>query len=440
MRWTRWQLITLASLTVGYAGYYICRSNLSVASPLLQAQGYTKEQIGSIASAGVLTYAVGKILNGVLGDYLGGRVMFLLALLGSIAATIAFGLASGLAAFTVIWCVNRFVQSAGWGAAMKITGHWFAPVTYGRAVGILCLSYLFGDAAARLILSEVIRDGATWQRVFFVSAAILAAIGVASFFTLRNRPEDVGLPAVAGAANSVFAEKGDESRPDSLRHHLLSFARSPAFWLVCVMSFGLTLIRETFNLWTPTYLVEAASLTKDRAAQASALFPFFGGVSVLACGFLSDRLANGRRAAIMLAFLAPGAVMMVVLGNLNDGSPVWMRLVLLSTVGFLIIGPYSFLSGAISLDMGSKRGVATAAGIIDSVGYFAGVLSGQFIGSLAQSRGWPIALSALAGVSILTALAAAAYWFFHERRGTPKLAVTVRAETSETLEPAGRVS
>ncbi len=423
MRWTRGQVVVLASLTFGYAGYYVCRSNLSVASPLLQAEGYSKAQIGSIASAGVLTYAIGKIINGIVGDYVGGRVMFLLALLGSVAATVAFGLASGLLAFTVIWCVNRFVQSAGWGAAMKITGHWFPQATYGRAVGILCLSYLFGDAAARLILGGFMYEGATWQRIFFIAAGILTIIGLVIFFTLRNRPEDVGLPAVPGASESVFADKGDESRPDNIRHHLMSFARSRAFWLVCIMSFGLTLIRETFNMWTPTYLVEAASLSKDRAAQASALFPFFGGLSVLACGFLSDRLASGRRAAIMLAFLAPGAIMMIVLGNLGEGSSTGVRLFILSAVGFLIIGPYSFLSGAISLDMGSKRGVATAAGIIDSVGYFASVMSGQFVGSLAQSRGWPFALSSLAGVSVLTAVAAAAYWWVHERRSARRLKV-----------------
>jgi MFS transporter, OPA family, glycerol-3-phosphate transporter len=415
MRWTRWQLITIASLTIGYAGYYVCRSNLSVASPLLQADGFTKAEIGSIASAGVLTYAVGKIVNGVAGDYLGGRLMFLLALLGSIGATVAFGLASGLAAFTVIWCVNRFVQSAGWGAAMKITGHWFSPETYGRAVAVLCLSYLFGDAAARLILGDIIKRGASWQHLFFIAAGILAAIGVVIVFTLRNRPEDVGLPGVAGAAQSVFAEEGDQSRPDSLAHHLRAFAASPAFWVVCIMSFGLTLIRETFNTWTPTYLVEAASLTKDQAAKASALFPFFGGVSVLACGFLSDRVAKGRRAAIMLAFLAPGAITMVALGSLDESMPTSLRLALLSLVGFFIIGPYSFLSGAISLDMGSKRGVATAAGLIDAVGYLAGVLSGRYIGSLAQERGWSIALTALAGIAVLTAFAAAFYWFVHER-------------------------
>ena len=74
----RWQWITAGSLFTGYAAYYICRSNLSVATPLLLAEyadrGLTKEGMGLIASAGVATYAIGKVINGLLADRLGGRV------------------------------------------------------------------------------------------------------------------------------------------------------------------------------------------------------------------------------------------------------------------------------------------------------------------------------------------------------------------------------
>ena len=54
----RWQWITAGSLFTGYAAYYICRSNLSVATPLLMAEyadrGLTKEGMGLIASGGMI--------------------------------------------------------------------------------------------------------------------------------------------------------------------------------------------------------------------------------------------------------------------------------------------------------------------------------------------------------------------------------------------------
>ena len=221
---------------------------------------------------------------------------------------------------------------------------------------------------------------------------------------------------VQGAKQTgVFGAEGDCERPDSLLGHLAPFLRSVSFWFVCLLSFGLTLIRETFNLWTPTYLVEAAGLSNSRAAEASALFPFFGGLSVIAAGYLSDTVAKGRRAGVICLFLIPGAIVMTLLGTVAQDSSTAVKLVLVSAAGFLIIGPYSFLAGSISLDIGSKRGVATSAGIVDAVGYLAGILSGRYVGTLAQDHGWTHAFGFLAIVALLSAVAAAAYWVIQER-------------------------
>lgn len=69
----RWQVRTAAGLFVGYSAYYLCRSNLAVAAPLLirefGSQGLNKEVLGQLASVGVLFYALGKVFNGVLGDF-----------------------------------------------------------------------------------------------------------------------------------------------------------------------------------------------------------------------------------------------------------------------------------------------------------------------------------------------------------------------------------
>src|SRR5262249_45699268 len=146
----RWQRTTAAALLVGYAGYYVCRSDLSVVSPQLLwqfgAAGIDKTRLGLVSSAGVLAYAVGKFINGIGVDMIGGRRMFVAGMVGSVLATLAFGAAGSLTAFLVWWSVNRFIQSMGWGALVKIASHWYEPQRYGRVMGVLSLSFLFGDA------------------------------------------------------------------------------------------------------------------------------------------------------------------------------------------------------------------------------------------------------------------------------------------------------
>ena len=91
-------------------------------------------------------------------------------------------------------------------------------------------------------------------------------------------------------------------------------------------------------------------------------------------------------------------------------APVW----LVGLVGFLMLGPYSYLAGAISLDLGGKQGGATACGIIDGVGYLGAILAGGSVARLSVDYGWAGAFQGLALVALFTSLAAAV--FFHMQR------------------------
>jgi len=158
-------------------------------------------------------------------------------------------------------------------------------------------------------------------------------------------------------------------------------------------------------LWTPTYLTQAAGMTAGQAAGASALFPFFGGISVIVCGSLSDRLGRSGRAALLMISLALATVALLVMGTGLMRAPV----VLLATLGFLIIGPYSFLAGAIALDFGGKAGAGTASGIIDGIGYLGGVLSGDTMARISVDYGWSGAFLVLAGLAFASSVTAAAF-------------------------------
>ena len=122
---------------------------------------------------------------------------------------------------------------------------------------------------------------------------------------------------------------------------------------------------ETFNTWIPTYFTESLSMSPGEAADKSVLFPFFGGHLRALAGFLSDRLGQVSRAPIMVVclLLAATALGVLAVGDFA-GSKLW-PVVVVTSIGFLLIGPYSYLAGAISLDFGGKQGASTASGFID---------------------------------------------------------------------------
>ena len=411
------QILIVALLTLGYAGYYLCRANLSVSTPLLLkefAASLDKPKLGAMVSLGTLFYAFGKFINGSLADFLGGRRMFLLGMGGAVLCSLLFGLAGALPLFTLAWVLNRALQSCGWVGMVKITSRWFSYAVYGTAMGVISLSYLFGDFFSRLFLGSLISAGVGWRGVFFTSAAILGAIFVVTLLLLKEGPRDVGLPEPHTNPANVFGQEGEEERPGGLANLLLPLLRSPVFWIVCLLSLGFTLVRETFQDWTPTYLHEVIGMSAGRAGQVSSLFPLFGGFSVLLVGFLSDRLGRIGRAALILGglLLSIPALLFLAYVKLGDAQT---AMLMLGTVAFVMLGPYSFLAGAVALDFGGKRGSASACGWIDGIGYLGGVFAGGGIGKIAQDHGWTSAFLTLTGVAVATTLAAILY-LLHQMR------------------------
>jgi OPA family glycerol-3-phosphate transporter-like MFS transporter len=425
----RWQTVTIATLFTGYAGYYVCRSNLSVATPLLLNEygsaGLTKGHIGDVASIGVLFYAVGKFLNGVAAEYVGGKRMFLFGLFASVACTVLFALApvfagplTGTAStfglsiplllpFIAIWATNRFVQSMGWGGLVQIAARWFTSARLATVMGVLCMSYLLGDVFARLYLGGVVKAGFGWQGVFYAAAALLGAIGVVGLLALKGRPAVLGLPEPPPPPGNVYGADAGHGAV-SLRELLGPLLGSFSFWLVCLLNVGLTLVRETFNLWTPTYLNEVVKLEPGLAGIASLVFPLFGAVSALFAGLLVDQL-NGRYGPVVVASLVGLVSVLGLFALLPLEGQTWVALAMIAAVALFLLAPYTFCSGVLAVRLGGQRGGSTAAGLIDSAGYLGATLAGSGIGRIAQHEGWGTAFAALAGVAAVTLLVAGVF-------------------------------
>lgn len=411
-----WHRITIALLAVGYAGYYFCRSNLAVVLPeLIQDLAHrgispsaAQIRLGLIASAGTVAYALGKFVSGALADLIGGRRNFLGGMAGAIFFTVVFAFAGGFPLFTLAWVGNRLFQSAGWSGLVKVSSRWFPYSIYGSVMAVLSLSFLFGDALCRWIMSQLMAAGLGWHAVFLFAAGCLAVIFIANLVFLRETPEERGLPSPPANPLNVYAGEGEvENAHPGFMAILRPLASSFPFWLVCFLSLGTTLLRETFNLWIPTYFVQAVGLNPSQAAARSALFPLFGGIAVLIAGVLSDRLGLNGRNLVIVYGMAACSVCLLFLGSISPRASEWLAVSLVTLVGFLLLGPYSYLAGAMSLDFGGKRGSATAAGIIDGVGYLAGYMSGDTVARITIAFGWSNSFRLLAAVAILTALVAA---------------------------------
>jgi OPA family glycerol-3-phosphate transporter-like MFS transporter len=191
---------------------------------------------------------------------------------------------------------------------------------------------------------------------------------------------------------------------------------SRGFQLICLLSFGCTIIRETFNVWTPEYLRDYLGYTAGDAAGLSAIFPGVGVISVLMMGWLSDRLGVNGRALLMFVGLSATVAALLGLMSIPSGAGNGLLpLIAIGAIAFCLLGPYSYLGGAFALDFGGKQGSAFASGMIDGIGYLGSAIALRGAARISVSFGWQGVFVALAAVSALAAAGAGYLYMLSSR-------------------------
>lgn len=382
---------------LGYIGIYLCRKNFSVAVPLIrEAFGLTKEQIGIVASVSTLAYMVGKFAFGPLIDRFGGRPSLLLAMLTVALFAAAGGFAGSLAGLTLLYSLNRLAGSAGWGAMVKLVPDWFPARHLPLAMAVLSLSFVFGGVCATLLAGQIAAwSDNDWRWVMSGPALVLAALTLLSWKVL---------PRACPPRSRAVQGAGADARARFEFRQVAELVRLPQFWVVCALSFTLTLLRETFNTWTVDFFKEAGGpeLSHRLAAFLSTPFDALGALGIVGLGWCFGRLGPPARRRLLLVILLLLAGLVWALPTLGRGH-LGLAMFAVGGVGFLAYGPYSLLAGILAVEIRGQAYVATVAGFVDGTGYLAAILAGQQFGRILDLGGYSLGFGCLAGLAATSA-------------------------------------
>src|ERR1700744_1599535 len=127
MSLTAGQRKTFAVTWITYAGFYLCRKNLSIVLPLLPGvAGLRSIQLANIVFGYSLFYAVGQFGFGFLSDSIGPKRVVGAGLLLVAGSNIMTGLHASLVWLLLFACVNGAGQSTGWSGLVKTMANWFS--------------------------------------------------------------------------------------------------------------------------------------------------------------------------------------------------------------------------------------------------------------------------------------------------------------------------
>jgi sugar phosphate permease len=410
LRIKQWQKKMFWMMWITYASFYLLRVNISIAMPSIMSEfGLTKTNMGVVLTSLFFAYAVGQFINGQLGDKLNSRRIITIGLITSAILNIIFGLTAGtLVLMAVIWGLNGYFQSMGWGPTVKAKANWFPKKIRGKISGRLGTSYIIGGALSWFLAGTIVKYF-NWRFTFFIPAVICIILAIHWYTRARNAPEEVGLPSLEEQEQGIERSEVKVDEHIGFKETLKITLLNPYVWFAGLALFGLNIVRYGFMSWAPTFMFEEQGATISMAAYKAIAFPVAGGLGAIFAGWASDNLFKNRRAPvafIMLVLLA----LFCYLYRIVPGESWVMSLVILLFIGFFTFGPHVLLVAALPVDLGSRKAASSVTGFIDAMGYVGASLTGVGTGYLIDNYSWNAAFWFWISGAILAAIMITFVW------------------------------
>jgi len=413
-KYPKYRLRMFLSVFLGYASYYLTRSNFALAAPhLIKNLGLSVSDIGNVRAGLGLSYGLSKFVMGIWSDRSNPRYFMSIGLILSGILNFFFPYASAVGVMFILMFANGWVQGMGWPPAGRTMTHWFSASERGTKMAIWnCGHNIGGGTIAPICVVAFAIMG--WKGMLYIPGLLAIVMGIFVLITLRDTPQSVGLPAIEEYKNDypAVAIEEDPERELTTKEILFKYVLSNKYvWLIAFANAFVYCVRYGVLDWSPTYLMHVKNLSIKSSGWGFFLYEYAGIPGTLLAGWMSDKIFHGRRSPVTIIFMGLAMGMIYLYWKNPVGNPK-MDLICLSSIGFLIYGPV-MLIGVSALDMVPKKAAGTAAGFTGLFGYLFGtVAASSGMGYIVKWFGWDAGFYMLFASCVIAMLILAFTWNF----------------------------
>lgn len=173
---------------LAYALSYLCRTNLSIALPQMTAEfQWSTAAAGAVGSGFFVSYGVGHLISGILGDRLAVKKFMAVGLLGTSLCNLLMGVFPTYGVIFSVWLLNGLFLSTLWGPIVRVIAAWFSPEERNFPAVLVSLSSMAGYLISWAGLGVVIQFTG-WRGAFFLPG-ILTLLFSLWFSSLRIKKQ-----------------------------------------------------------------------------------------------------------------------------------------------------------------------------------------------------------------------------------------------------------
>ncbi len=299
----------LALFSVCWLSYffaYFGRMNYSACmAAIIVAEGYSKGMVGLVGTGLFITYGVGQIFSGFLGDYVSPRKMIMVGLVGSSISNLCMCVAPDLNCMIIAWCVNGFMQSLLWSPIVRMFAQYFTTQVRGTLGVYINSTVPVGTLATYGFTALILEMTGNWKMVFFgafVVVMLTAAGWWISTGILLPKLTRVDTDNTAQAAN---ADKTVKKMP------LGEVVLSSGMVFMCLVLMMQGMLKEGITAWMPNLMGERFDIGTTLAIVSTALIPMFNIVGISIAAAARKVIGDEVRCSFFL-FIA-GTISLVIL-------------------------------------------------------------------------------------------------------------------------------
>ena len=373
---SRGQIRTLGALAwLVYFFSYVTRINFAaILVAFTQAENVSNAAASVITSVLFVTYGVGQLISGYLGDRIPPNELIFGGLLTSVACNVLMPQFSpNIPAMAAIWGVNGLAQAFMWPPLVKILSCALTPEDYARMIPGVSTSSGLATIVIYLVSPLVLRLSG-WKTVFYLAAGTAAVAAI-----------------VWRTASGRLLRQVDFDRPTARRTAPTEkTAGTGPLWLllpVLLCSIAVQgMLRDGISTWLPTFLTETFHLESTVSILTGVALPVFHVLVTLVTYRVLVKLHRDVFACICLYF---GIVTALLLGLTLFGMHGAALALLLIAVSYGAMHGINSLQTCYVVPCLPQSGnVSFLAGLLNSATYVGSAVATYLFAVISDRFGW----------------------------------------------------
>lgn len=360
--------------SMSYLAVYFAKNILSATTPQLIENGVaTQSDIGTFSSVYFVCYAMGQLVNGMIGDKIKAKYMISFGLiLAGISNFLFINLISSMLFASVAYALMGVALSMIFGPMTKTVAENTSPLYAPRcSLGYTVSSFLGSPFAG------VAAAAFAWKFVFYLNTVALLIMGAICFVVFLIF-EKKGI--VKYNQFDIKKQKGEKiGLKESVK--ILVKRQIIKFTIIAVVT---GVVRTAVVFWLPTYVNQYLGFSAESSATVFTVATFIFSASAIIAVFTYEQLKRNMDLTILLMFSVSSVMFLLVyLVKIPAVNIVLLILAVLSSNCAASMLWSRYCAGLRDTGL-----VSAATGFLDSMSYLAAAIASNVFANAVNGIGW----------------------------------------------------